>query len=241
MDSSGGGEVRISAEEVIAKLKDDGDFDKLRLKIIQKLKENEQLRNNIVLTVRQSSALNREGAENLKPRQLSDAIHEEIGNTVTGQISDALWGVIRSTDGMKTEINDTVESVYNRLLNPKVPESSPPRDPTPGDREALNNCSVTSSVPEGAVALPSSEVNEAPIVSAWNNQQVNGNEEQKEDAQPVIPHDQPGIEEKEHQNLIVLSPCDDDLSVPPGFAAFVKSEPPCDGGDDDPDVPPGFG
>ncbi|KAF9618704.1 hypothetical protein IFM89_002399 [Coptis chinensis] len=33
-------EVRISAEEFLAKLKDDGDFDKPRLKIIQKLKEN---------------------------------------------------------------------------------------------------------------------------------------------------------------------------------------------------------
>ncbi|KAF9601373.1 hypothetical protein IFM89_019105 [Coptis chinensis] len=90
MDSSGG-EVRISAEEFLAKLKDDGDFDKPRLKIIQKLKENTTF----------------------------DAIHKEIGNTVTvtGQISDALWGVIRSTDGMKSEINNIVESVYNRLLN----------------------------------------------------------------------------------------------------------------------------
>ncbi|KAF9619565.1 hypothetical protein IFM89_007392 [Coptis chinensis] len=88
MDSSGG-EVRISAEEFLAKLKDDGDFDKPRLKIIQKLKENTTF----------------------------DAIHEEIGNTLMGQISDALWGVIRSTDGMKSEINNIVESVYNRLLN----------------------------------------------------------------------------------------------------------------------------
>ncbi|KAF9624963.1 hypothetical protein IFM89_016595 [Coptis chinensis] len=72
---------------------------------------------------------------------------------------DALWRVIKSTDGMKSEINHTVESVYNRLLNPKV-RNLPPRDPT---------------------------------------------------------------------------------RVPPGFAAFVKSEPPCDGADDDLDVLPGFG
>ncbi|MBA0563848.1 hypothetical protein Golob_008810, partial [Gossypium lobatum] len=31
---------KIRKEEVIAKLKDDGDFDKLRLKIIRKLKDN---------------------------------------------------------------------------------------------------------------------------------------------------------------------------------------------------------
>lgn len=31
---------KIEKDEVIAKLKDDGDFDKLRLKIIRKLKDN---------------------------------------------------------------------------------------------------------------------------------------------------------------------------------------------------------
>lgn len=31
---------KISAEQVLTKLKDDGDFDKLRLKIIRKLKDD---------------------------------------------------------------------------------------------------------------------------------------------------------------------------------------------------------
>ncbi|MBA0862767.1 hypothetical protein Goshw_012516, partial [Gossypium schwendimanii] len=69
---------KIRKEEVIAKLKDDGDFDKLRLKIIRKLKDNEELRNNIISAVTQSAALNRPGAENMKVRQLSDAIHDEV-------------------------------------------------------------------------------------------------------------------------------------------------------------------
>lgn len=34
------GKTKITAEDVISKLKDDGDFDTLRLKIIRKLKEN---------------------------------------------------------------------------------------------------------------------------------------------------------------------------------------------------------
>ncbi|KAF5195751.1 hypothetical protein FRX31_014662 [Thalictrum thalictroides] len=76
----------ISAEEVISKLKDDGDFDKLRLKIIKKVKENEELRNNIIATVKQSAALNRAGAEKFKPRELSDAIHEEIGMNLASPI-----------------------------------------------------------------------------------------------------------------------------------------------------------
>lgn len=39
----------------------------------------EELRNNIISAVKQSAALNRAGAENMKPRQLSDAIYEEVG------------------------------------------------------------------------------------------------------------------------------------------------------------------
>ncbi|KAF6160268.1 hypothetical protein GIB67_019037 [Kingdonia uniflora] len=91
----------------------------------------ETLRNNIISAVKQSAALNRVGAENLKPRQLSDTIQEEIGNTVMAQISDGLWEVIRSNDGMQSEIKETVESVYNRL--------SAPINPTPVDKEAVND------------------------------------------------------------------------------------------------------
>ena len=40
MENGGGIEHKRSAEDVISKLKDDGDFDRLRLKIIRKLKEN---------------------------------------------------------------------------------------------------------------------------------------------------------------------------------------------------------
>ncbi|KAJ0960001.1 hypothetical protein J5N97_000234 [Dioscorea zingiberensis] len=121
---------RPTAAEVVGRLKDDGDFDALRLKIIRKVKENEELRNNIIAEVKQSLVLNEDGAENLKPRQVSDGIYQEIGNKIMGQISDELWKVIRSNDGMKNEIKETVESVYNRLVNPekeKEKQSSPPR------------------------------------------------------------------------------------------------------------------
>jgi hypothetical protein len=40
MGSNEDGEVLVAKEDVIAKLKDDGDFDKLRLKIIRKIKDN---------------------------------------------------------------------------------------------------------------------------------------------------------------------------------------------------------
>ncbi|XP_031251039.1 uncharacterized protein LOC116108946 [Pistacia vera] len=89
-----------------------------RLKIIRKLKDNEELRNNIISVVKQSAALNSAGAANLKPRQLSDSIHEEVGSKVMSQISDGVWEIIRSKDGMKSEIEETVQSVYDKLVNP---------------------------------------------------------------------------------------------------------------------------
>lgn len=39
----------------------------------------EELRNGIISIVQQSAALNRAGAENMKPRQISDAIYDEVG------------------------------------------------------------------------------------------------------------------------------------------------------------------
>ncbi|KAK4255767.1 hypothetical protein QN277_008722 [Acacia crassicarpa] len=56
----------------------------------------------------------------MKPRQLSDAIYEEVGDKVMSQISNSLWQIIRSDDdGMKSEIIETVQSVYDKLVNPK--------------------------------------------------------------------------------------------------------------------------
>ncbi|KAB2008966.1 hypothetical protein ES319_D10G135700v1 [Gossypium barbadense] len=117
---------KIRKEEVIAKLKDDGDFDKLCLKIIRKLKDkllyiflrlsnkfNFKLRNNIISAVKQSVALNHLGSENMKVRLLSDAIHDEIRNKVIGQISDSLWEIIRSEGSTRTEITKTVVSHRN--------------------------------------------------------------------------------------------------------------------------------
>ncbi|CAN6580772.1 hypothetical protein ACFX2I_032132 [Malus domestica] len=61
------------------RLKDVGDFDRLRRSIIQKLKNNEELREVITFIVKQSAALNLEGAENVKPRHLSEGIYLEVG------------------------------------------------------------------------------------------------------------------------------------------------------------------
>ncbi|ESQ35578.1 hypothetical protein EUTSA_v10008831mg [Eutrema salsugineum] len=129
----------ISKEEIVEKLKDDGDFDRLRLKIIRRLKENEELRNNMISVVKESTALNRPGAQNMKTRQLTDAIFEEVGSKMLSQLSDGLWGIIRSEDGMKNEIRETVQSVYATLTGGVQDGSS--------FREAKHN--VPTPVPKG--------------------------------------------------------------------------------------------
>ncbi|KAL1078817.1 hypothetical protein V6Z11_D10G181700, partial [Gossypium hirsutum] len=100
---------KIMKEEVIAKLKDDGDFDKLRLKIVRKLKDN------------QSAALNCLGSENMKVRELSDAIHDEVGNKVMGKISDSLWEIIRLEGSTRIEIIETVVliPIIDQEVNPE--------------------------------------------------------------------------------------------------------------------------
>ncbi|KAH0866363.1 hypothetical protein HID58_083574 [Brassica napus] len=116
---------KISKEDVIEKLKDDGDFDSLRLQIIRRLKDNEELRNKMISVVKESRALNRPDAQTMKTRQLSDAIFQEVGSKMLSQLSDGLWGIIRSEDGMKNEIRDTVQSVYTSLSNPGGVQEGP--------------------------------------------------------------------------------------------------------------------
>ncbi|KAJ0253320.1 hypothetical protein HA466_0110230 [Hirschfeldia incana] len=121
----------ISKEEIVEKLKDDGDFDRLRLQIIRRLKDNEELRNNMISLVKDSTALNRPDAPNMRPRQLSDAIFQEVGSKMLSQLSDGLWGIIRSEDGMKNEIRETVQSVYSTLSNPGGAQAAEHNIPTP--------------------------------------------------------------------------------------------------------------
>ncbi|KAI9076929.1 hypothetical protein K1719_041091 [Acacia pycnantha] len=209
-----GGKV-ASKEGVIAKLKDDGDFDRLRLKIVRKLKDNEELREHIISIVRQSAVLNRDGAENMKPRQLSDAIYEEVGDKVMSQISDSLWQIIRSDDdGMKSEIIETVQSVYDKLVNPKGK-----------DEVQLSTSDVMPFQPQVQTAL-AAERDDTLHENEPNEPPEGSNAEQKEEHHPS--QETSGVEDASDDG-------------PPGFSIEAEHIPPSDCGDEDPDVPPGFG
>ncbi|KAL9249886.1 hypothetical protein AKJ16_DCAP03016 [Drosera capensis] len=215
MANSTGIVPKITAEDVISKLKDDGDFDKLRLKIVRKLKDNVDLRSNIISMIRPSAALNQPGAENMKHALLCDAVHEEIREIVMKQISDGLWEIIRSQDGLKTEITDTVHTVYDKLINPqarKEAESAMLSGQVPNHRGPALNGSMEVS-PETGGSLPG----------------VNPN--------GPTPY---GPFHETHPPQEVFDTEDGDPSVPPGFSALAEDRL-SDCGNEDPDVPPGFG
>lgn len=207
----------------------------------------EELRNEIISIVQQSAALNRAGAENMKPRQLSDAIYDDVGNKVMSRISDGLWQIIRSGDGMKSEITETVQSVYNKLANPKgKEEGESTHDMMPIQKKAENNGSIAASVSEIDDKFSDNEPKEPPGFSLLNNHQNNNHEEQhKQELQLPMPPEIRLVEQQEedtHHSQDVLEPEEVDLHAPPGFSADMEQQnQPCDGSDEDPDLPPGFG
>lgn len=230
-------ENKIHANEVIAKLKDDGDFDRLRLKIVRQLKDNEDLRNSIIEMVKQSAPLNRSGAVNLKPRQLSDAIHEEVGDKVMNQISSVVWEIIGSENGMRNEITETVQSVYKKLSNPQAREecqSSNPFGQTPAEVEGHCNGETDD-------ALSDNEPKEPPGFSLSNHHRKS---EEKDKIHQIVPHETgPSGKQKEGPNVTqdLVELIDVDHILPCGFTAVKKQEQPSHCSEEDPDVPPGFG
>ncbi|WOL09058.1 hypothetical protein Cni_G17811 [Canna indica] len=217
------------ADEVIGRLKDDGDFDSLRLKIIRKVKENEELRSSIVSEVKQSVVLNEDGSEKMKLRQLSDAIYQELGSKIMGQISDEVWKVIRSYEN---DIRGTVESVYDRIVKPeanKIDGSSPSKEP-PTDGKEDRVSSATPSTGEKKASDGNTQTEAAPGFIATDQQSS------KVEATTMLHDEQPQSSNGGHNNQEQVD------VVPPGFGPLANSAASRGGvSDEDPDVPPGFG
>lgn len=160
------------------------------------------------------------------------------------QISDGVWEIIRSDDGMKSEITETVQCVYNKVVNPKGKEEgeySSLVDAIPVQKETDNNGSLTISATEIDGTLSDSEPKEPPGFSLCDHNQDNCDEQQKEELQLPMPRERGPTEEQKnepHNSEDVLEP-DVRPSEPPGFS--VEDKRPCDDSDEDPDVPPGFG
>ncbi|XP_042020344.1 uncharacterized protein LOC121768065 isoform X3 [Salvia splendens] len=216
---SNGSGGRVKPEVVISTLKDDGDFDRLRRKTIRKLKDDEELRSNIISMVKQSAALSRPGVESMKPRQLSDAIHQEIGDKLMNQISDGLWNIIKSADGMQSEIKETVRSVYDKLSNPGGKDNGAFAASDTLSDEDLNE-------PIGFALRRKKKKNQMNNVDRPNRR--------KRKAIKAKVGDSWQLDELEEPDNL-------DYDAPPGFSSVLEHKHSGDASYEDPDVPPGFG
>lgn len=157
---------------------------------------------------------------------------------VMSQVSDGLWGIIRSSDGMKGEITETVQSVYNRLLNPKGKAKGESSTPHMMDFEngAGNSGSNLGSATEVDDELSDSEPKEPPGFSFSHNHLKKKNSEGLQ--LPLHKEKGPTEEQQEGQHKLPdklesqdVGHSDEDMGC----------KQPCDVSDEDPDVPPGFG
>ncbi|CAA0834254.1 Unknown protein [Striga hermonthica] len=111
----------ISPEDVLETLMNDGTIDAIRLKIINQLKANEELKSNTIKMAEQSKVLNTPGAEKQTKRELFDALRQELETPVLEKASRSVWELILDQNGLGKEISDTVERVFCQLSGREPP------------------------------------------------------------------------------------------------------------------------
>ncbi|KAK9292589.1 hypothetical protein L1049_020563 [Liquidambar formosana] len=111
----------ITPEDVLESLMNDGTIDAIRLKIINQLKANEELKNTTITMVEQSKVLNTPGAEKQTKRELFDALRQELETPVLEKASKSVWELILDNNGLGREISETVERVFCRLSGQEPP------------------------------------------------------------------------------------------------------------------------
>lgn len=132
------------------------------------------------------------------------------------QISDGLWNIIRSSDGMNAEIKETVESVYEKLSNPQGKDNG--------------ESSSHKELPGGTQS--DGELNAPPGFGLVGVHGRNKKNQMNKPKKFVAPKGK-GIKENKGDNLEVDLP-------PPGFSSVLKHKNSGDASDEDPDLPPGF-
>ncbi|MED6167195.1 hypothetical protein PIB30_000445 [Stylosanthes scabra] len=126
----------ITPEDVLESLMNDGTIDALRLKIINQLKANEELKSTTIKMAEQSKVLNTPGAEKQTKRELFDALRQELEASVLEKASKSVWDLILDNNGLGKEISETVEKVFCRLSGQEPPLFPLPNGEPQPDKEA---------------------------------------------------------------------------------------------------------
>ncbi|GAV77799.1 hypothetical protein CFOL_v3_21269 [Cephalotus follicularis] len=128
----------ITPEDVLESLMNDGTIDSLRLKIINQLKANEELKSTTIKMAEQSKVLNTQGAEKQTKRELFDALRQELEAPVLEKASKSVWELIMDNNGLGKEISETVERVFCRLSGREPPLFPLPNGETQPDKDTEN-------------------------------------------------------------------------------------------------------
>ncbi|KAL5565586.1 hypothetical protein UlMin_028750 [Ulmus minor] len=129
----------ITPEDVLESLMNDGTIDALRLKIINQLKANDELKSTTIKMAEQSKVLNTPGAEKQTKRELFDALRQELEPPVLEKASKSVWDLILDEDGLGKEISKTVERVFSRLSGQEPPLLPIPNGGTQTDAKVTND------------------------------------------------------------------------------------------------------
>ncbi|KAM5561042.1 hypothetical protein ABKV19_021913 [Rosa sericea] len=146
----------ISPEDVLESLMNDGTIDSLRLKIINQLKANEELKSTTIKMAEQSRVLNTPGAEKQTKRELFDALRQELETQVLEKASKSVWELILDNNGMGKEINQTVERVFCKLSGREPPLFSPQED---ANASVKDNANANANVKDNANAKGKGKAN----------------------------------------------------------------------------------
>ncbi|ONK70846.1 uncharacterized protein A4U43_C04F2130 [Asparagus officinalis] len=139
------GSTVITPDDVLESLMNDGTIDAIRLKIINQLKANEDLKKNTITMVEQSKVLNTPGAENKTKRELFDSLRRELEAPVLEKASKAVWELILDGNGLGKEVSETVERVYRKLsgLDLPIPQNQTAIVAQPEGNKGLENGKLT--------------------------------------------------------------------------------------------------
>ncbi|KAF7817968.1 uncharacterized protein G2W53_023423 [Senna tora] len=129
----------ITPEDVLESLMNDGTIDALRLKIINQLKANEELKSTTIKMAEQSKVLNTPGAEKQTKRELFDALRQELEPPVLEKASKSVWDLILDNSGLGREISETIERVFCRLSGQEPPLFPPPSAEPQADHMETDN------------------------------------------------------------------------------------------------------
>lgn len=162
------------------------------------------------------------------------------------QVSDSVWDIIRSADGMQSEIRETVRSVYDKSCYPNKKgngESSSAINSHPIPYE-FDNGHAPGAGESNGTQLDGERNERSGFVMPNPPKRRKNNRMEKPKMNAETSNNGKAIQVRKEGNLQtrdIHEPESLDSDAPPGFSHVITHKGLGNIGDEDPEVPPGFG